>query len=348
MIEELKRKKLYPISRKFRGYLRQYGRESQLPITYKRLLDARESFPLYDKEGNDTLWHSFVYEPTLWQEINADLARLYALLKAAGNLSIAKHLRCDRVDFCAFGNSQPFRIRIVNNFNDNHDYFYIKRADASRVYGLELEELLSPNSINFLVEGETLVEQHIIGVPGDQFIPQYFSREDLNKVRIAKEFVKFNERCFLRLLGDMRSYNYVIRMTPDFDDRQYRVRPIDFDQQSYEGRCRFYLPQFFKDNKPVVDLCLEHLDPKSIEQYQEEERSLIARRASTTPYRLNNLKSCMCDDQISEPQKIEELAEELSQHHQNKVFLHCKSMGELVFTHLDYLLRRVGGVNYSV
>jgi hypothetical protein len=33
---------------------------------------------------------------------------------------------------------------------------------------------------------------------------------ETEKSQIAKEFVKFNERCMIRLLGDMRSYNYVI------------------------------------------------------------------------------------------------------------------------------------------
>ena len=85
------------------------------------------------------------------------------------------------------------RIRVVNQFNDNHDYFYIKKADASRVYGLELEELLSPNAINFLIWKDTLIEEHIIGVPGDQFIQEYLPRNNINEVRLAKEFIKFNE-----------------------------------------------------------------------------------------------------------------------------------------------------------
>jgi len=38
-----------------------------------------------------------------------------------------------------------------------------------------------------------------------------------NKIRFAKEFVKFNERCFVRLLGDMRSYNFVVDITPDIE-----------------------------------------------------------------------------------------------------------------------------------
>lgn len=57
------------------------------------------------------------------------------------------------------------------------------------------------------------MEEHIAGVPGDVFIRDYLGRDDLNRVRIAKEFVKFSERCFIRLLGDMRSYNYVMDVT---------------------------------------------------------------------------------------------------------------------------------------
>ena len=63
----------------------------------------------------------------------------------------SKHLDVARVDFCSFANSSPFRIRIVNKFNDNYDHYYIKQADASRIYGLELEHLLSPNRIIFLL-----------------------------------------------------------------------------------------------------------------------------------------------------------------------------------------------------
>jgi hypothetical protein len=57
----------------------------------------------------------------------------------------------DRIDFGDFGNSKPFRIRVTNLFNDNSDYFYVKQADASRIYGLELEHILSPNRISLLV-----------------------------------------------------------------------------------------------------------------------------------------------------------------------------------------------------
>jgi hypothetical protein len=42
-------------------------------------------------------------------------------------------------------------VRIVNRLNENFDYFYVKRVDANRVYGLELEHILSPNRMNYFV-----------------------------------------------------------------------------------------------------------------------------------------------------------------------------------------------------
>ena len=110
-----------------------------------------------------------------------------------------------------------------------------------------------------------------------------------NKIRFAKEFVKFNERCFVRLLGDMRSYNFVVDITPDIEDFQYRIRAIDFDQQSYEGRKNLYLPQYFKENNILVNLALQCLNKDSIEQYQSEERTMMAFRVANSRYQAHGI-----------------------------------------------------------
>ena len=341
MNDNISRKKpSYRISPGLRQYLHQYDRETRLPVTYGDLLRHTSSFPLLDRQGQDTLWETVHYEPHTLLELSQGLTEVYALLKTDGDLSFTEHLIADRIDYCRFGNSNPFRVLIVNQFNDNYDYFYVKRADASRVYGLELEHLLSPNSINFLVAGDTLIEEHIAGIPGDDFIKTRLDRPHLNQVRIAKEFVKFNERCFARLLGDMRSYNYVIDVTPDFEDEQYRVRAIDFDQQSYEGHKAMYLPQYFKDNRPVVDLVRRLLSPETIRQYQAEERALMARRARAERYRLKDLVDCMRREELSEAGKIAQLKKELNLHHQTQEFNRCDSVGDIVRLNLRLVLGR--------
>lgn len=343
MAEEIKitrRKSFISISEDLRNYLRNYGRLSPLPAIYADLMNFSGMYTLMDKEGRSTLWDSVVYEREVMQDLWPRLTSIYSLLKT-GNMHAVPHLYIERVDFCGFGNSKPFRIRVVNQYNDNYDHFYVKVADASRIYGLELEHLLSPNSITYLCHENTLIEEHIAGIPGDVFIKDYFEREDVNKVRVAKEFVKFSERCFIRLLGDMRSYNYVVDMTPDFEETQYRVRAIDFDQQSYEGAKSIYLPQFYKENLPVVRLCTKVLNYATMQQYQQEERTLIARRYLAEKGRLAELFHCMKEHPAEPPEKVEQLKRELGEFHKTEAFADCSSMGELVERHIEFTLGRL-------
>jgi hypothetical protein len=334
-----RRKDFLPITDELQQYLLGFGRGNTLPATYQDLCDFTESYPLYDKVGQPTYWSTVMYDTSGMQELWGKLTSIYSLLKT-GELHAVSHLQVERVDYCEFGNSKPFRIRVVNQYNDNYDHFYVKVADASRIYGLELEHLLSPNRMTYLIHESTLIEEHIAGVPGDMFIRDYLPRPELNKVRLAKEFVKFSERCFVRLLGDMRSYNYVVDMTPDFEETQYRVRAIDFDQQSYEGRRNLYLPQFFKENLPVVQLCSEVLNFPTMKQYQEEERSLIARRYLSEQLRVHALCSSMKNNPLEPPDKVEQLRAELAEYHHSHAFEQCQSMGEILELHLHSSVAR--------
>ncbi len=339
-IRPSRKKPLFPVNDYLPRYLVQYGREVTLPAGYADLQRFVYSVPLKDKTGKDSLWETVSYDSHDWNFLRESLVRMYAILKTEGDLSFINHLDVARVDFCSFGNSQPFRIRIVNKYNDNYDHYYIKPADASRVYGLELEHLLSPDRITFLTHSNTLIEEHIPGIPGDVFISEHLQKSDINPIRLAKEFVKFNERCFVRLLGDMRSYNFIVNVTPDIEDVQYRIRSIDFDQQSYEGLKKLYLPQFFRENYPLVQLAQKHLDKNSIAQYQTEERTLMAIRLVSSRYRVKELLDIMHDDTISKPEKITQLKEELARYFHQHVFRKAHTMGQLVKMQLKQTLRR--------
>ncbi len=335
------RKKVpFTIPDDFRSYLDKYNRQTNLPIQYDDLTRYETSLPLLDLEGEDTLWETVHYMESEREDIYSALTYIYALLKTDGNMDVLEHLSVARIDFCTFGNTQPFRIRIINRLNDNYDHFYVKRADASRVYGLELEEILSPNHVIYLIDKETLIEEHIAGIPGDDFMKKNLNDSNFNQIRIAKEFVKFNERCFVRLLGDMRSYNYVIDITPDIEGSQFRMRAIDFDQQSYEGRKSFYLPQYFKDNNPIIFLGIKHMTSKTVRQYQMEERSLIATRARSSINRLKEVLDLMIKTELSAFDKVIKLRKELAAHHKNDLFLNCKNMGEIVRTNIQLVLNK--------
>ena len=334
-----RKKPMFPVIKPLRSYLKHHGREVKLPVSYNDLLHYTFSVPILDKNGKDTLWEKTIYDKREWDYIRDGLIKIYAILKTEGDFSYINHLVVARVDYCTFGNSHPFRIRIVNKYNDNYDHYYIKIADASRIYGLELEHILSPNRILFFTCDNTLVEEHIPGIPGDIFIKQ-FDDPLTNKIRLAKEFVKFNERCFVRLLGDMRSYNFVVDITPDIEDYQYRIRAIDFDQQSYEGRKNLYLPQFFKENYPYVHLSMMHLNKESIEQYQAEERTMITFRLASSRYRIKELFDVMTEDDISTEEKIMQLKAQLNDHFQTSSFSKCHSMGQVVKRQLKQTLQK--------
>ncbi len=146
-------------------------------------------------------------------------------------------------------------------------------------------------------------------------------------MRVAKELVKFNDRCFVRLLGDMRSYNFVFVVTPDFEGFQVRIRAMDFDQQSYSGRKNFYRPQFFKENTDFALFCQKHIHRETAEQYVREDRTLLVQRADLAAKRLDHLPFEMERDPISTPERIVELRESLAEHHGRAEYSRCTSMG---------------------
>jgi len=334
-----KKKIIYPIGAGLRRYLTHYGREVDIPIHYHELLRYTNSIALYDSKEQDTYWETVFYDQSDREEIHQNVKKIYALLKAGGDLSVMEHLYIDRIDLCVFGNTQPFRVRMVNRINDNFDYFYIKNADASRVYGLELEDLLSPNRISYLVHQNTLIEEHIAGIPGEKFMRLHMSDPNLNPIRLAKEFVKFNERCFVRLLGDMHSSNFVIDVTPDFEETHYRIRAIDFDQQCYEAKKSIYLPQYFKENNALIQLGMDVITPESMRQYQREERALIATRVKSSHLELEDILQTMENDQLAPQSHVDQLKDELAKHYQTKDFLKCNSMGEILRKSLSLVTR---------
>ena len=337
----LNKKKVYPITNELNAYLEKYERITKTRIFYEDLLRFQGSVVVYDKEGEDTLWLSVYYSESDRTEIEASLNKIYTLLHSDGDESTLPFLTVDAIDFCTFGNSKPFRVKVRNILNDNFTHFYIKKADASRIYGLELEHILSPNRINFLVYKDTLIEEHIIGIPGDVFLKKNLPKcTEPEKAQIAKEFVKFNERCMVGLLGDMRSYNYVVIPIHDFDHVVYRIRAIDFDQQSYEGNFKFYKPQFFVENIKMVQLVSSKLLPNSIEQYKKEEHSLMVKRLVGSEKRLIDLLKAMKSDDISPKENVILLRKEIFEFTRDLKYKNAETMGEIIEVTVNFLKRK--------
>ena len=107
------------------------------------------------------------------------------------------------------------------------------------------------------------------------------------------------------------AYNFVALVLPDFDEPTIRFRAMDFDQQSYDGRLRFYLPGSFKENRPFAQLCAKHINAASAAQYRREEQSLIHRRHLAAPDRVKDLLAAMRANPLTSSEKAKELADGL-------------------------------------
>ncbi|MEE3085265.1 MAG: hypothetical protein VX297_00130 [Bacteroidota bacterium] len=341
-----KKKPFFSISDALMHFLKKYDRWMDSSISYEDLLRFSGSVVVYDKNDNDTLWVRVYYSDSDREEIDHHLKTIYTQLHSDGGDSSLPDLNIDAIDYCTFGNSKPFRIKIRNILNDNFTYFYVKKTDASRVYGLEFEHILSPYNLNYMVNHDTLIEEHIAGIPGDVFIKDYLTQcSSTEKAQIAKEYVKFNERCMVRLLGDMRAYNYVVIPIHDFDKVIYKIRAIDFDQQCFEGKFSVYRPQFFKENYPLMLVIKEKLSHESIVQYKIEERSILSRRLINSGNRIDFLVNIMKNDRLSIPENLENLKNEIFVFTKDDAFTKSKSMGELMQAAFDYMRRNYQNVS---
>lgn len=338
--EKLLKKQYYPINTPLYNYLEKYKRVVKTTVFYQDLLRFQGSVVVYDQNNEDTLWVRVFYNEFEKKEIDLSLKKIYTLLHSDGDERNIKNLTVDYIDFCTFGNSKPFRVKIRNLLNDNYTHFYVKIADASRIFGLELEHILSPNSINFLVYKETLIEEHIVGIPGDVFLKHHLDKcTEAEKAQIAKEFVKFNERCMIGLLGDMRSYNFVVIPIYDYDHIVFKIRAIDFDQQCYEGNFKLYKPHLFKENFLFTQLVNDKLKKSSIEQYQNEERSILVKRLAGFEERLSELLEAMKSNELSPTINLERLKKETYKVTMDKNFKNAKSMGEIMEAALNFMKR---------
>ena len=129
-----KKKVLFTINDDLKSYMTEYSRAIELPIQYQDLMHYTMSNSLLDNDGNDTLWETVYYSEIDTTELNIALTQIYALLKTDGDTEVMEHLSVARIDYCTFGNTHPFRVRIINRLNDNYDHFYVKKADACLLY----------------------------------------------------------------------------------------------------------------------------------------------------------------------------------------------------------------------
>ena len=121
------KKPAFPVIKELNEYLIEHSRNIKIPIFYDDLLRFQGSVVVYDKNEEDTLWVRTYYSGYERKEIDLSLKKVYAILHSDGNEEIIKYLNIDAIDYCTFGNSKPFRVKVRNILNDNYSRFYVKK-----------------------------------------------------------------------------------------------------------------------------------------------------------------------------------------------------------------------------
>ena len=265
------------------------------------------------------------------RDIDYNLKKIYTILHSDGAESGIQYLNIDAMTIVLL-DSKPFRR--YEMLNDNFTYYYLKRTDASRVY-VSNWGICYPLIIQFFSKSQYTNRRTYCGHTWRSIYKGIFA--SVYRWYSAKEYVKFNERSMIRLLGDMRAYNYVVVPTHDFDQVVYKIRPIDFDQQSFEGKLSVYRPQFFKENKPLMDLVRTKLNQDSITQYKIEERSIEARRIISSGNRLQRLIAIMQAETLTLNENLIRLRTEIYKFTKDRAFKESRSMGEIMQASLRFV-----------
>ena len=72
------------------------------------------------------------------------------------------------------------------------------------------------------------------------------------------------------------------------------------------------------------------MTPETVQQYQREERSLMANRVKSSQGQINELIATMKMDPIAPIENVKSLGKELAAFYEDRDFLKCSSMGSLI------------------
>ena len=82
------------------------------------------------------------------------------------------------------------------------------------------------------------------------------------------------------------------------------------------------------------------MTPATVKQYQKEERSLIANRLRVERYRVLDLINAMIKDTLAFPEQVKKLRKDLAKYYDEKAFLSCTNMGEIVKLSLWMVIKK--------
>jgi len=126
-----------------------------------------------------------------------------------------------------YGRTCPLRVKVFFS-NDFEKTFYAKILDEKRLFGIELENMLSPYKYEYSASGGGIYEDEVPGIEQSRI-----NSDTKRDNAYLEELAKLDYRAFVMLLGDLNPnenpHNCLVTKEFSGDSYTYNVRPIDFD-----------------------------------------------------------------------------------------------------------------------
>jgi len=100
---------------------------------------------------------------------------------------------------------------------------------------------------------------------------------------------------------------------------------------------KIYMPQYFKENNPIINLGLKSMTSVLELQYQREERTRLLMRVRSAGSQLKALINAMRTEKLSTEENVDNLRHELAELYGDGNFLNARTMGDLINTSLQML-----------
>jgi len=273
----------------------------------------------------------------------ADVKRIASYLWGGrdSNPEIMTQLEIVSIERIDYADKKPLRFNV--QFPGKVRRFFFAKPfnseDVGRIFGLELEHLLSPYKFDYSVGGQAIYEDGIEGMEARDFL---FASgiKTASDPAFLEELVRLDYRCQTMLVGDMHSYNYLVTAIRDANGSSFKIRAIDFDQLfsvRYDINRRDLDTSVFREPQVPKKEAIKILGKERYNSIVSLERECMRKRFIESQSRICDLTKIIGYSEHCN-KDFEKLAKQLALFHKDNAFLDeskVSNAGELLRLHLQ-------------
>lgn len=225
-----------------------------------------------------------------------------------------------------YADNEPVRVEVASDVLEPRA-FYAKPFGEQRMFGLELEHLVS-RPYNFVVSGSGIFEEEVPGIEG---VTMEKADERLDEAYV-RECARFEARCQALLFGDMHEYNWLVeqRRRPDSSEVRYEIRTIDPDKLFELDELKYVVFSRERRQEMIGVIGEDAYEAEAAFERKRMRNSFLDNRERVDEVLRLVGNSEICNAVV----KRYDLAQKLAIYHRNEDFYNAENAGELLERHL--------------